>query len=134
MTTGGNSPGTLAEATKTSRKRALAPAPPFIAIDPKSHITGSPVLTSVVATSSSRPVDGLARDRLDQGIGGVSVDQFLERRAAIDAGAKKRAQPTGMQQVFGAAGSVDLDELIVPVGTQESIRSDQGAGADAGDH
>src|ERR1700690_2381101 len=98
MTTGGNSPGTLAEATKTSRNRALAPTPPFIAIDPKSHITGSPVLTSVVATSSSRPV------------------------------------ATGMQQMFGATGCIDLSELIVPVGTQESVGSDQRAGADPGDY
>ncbi len=77
MTTGGNSPGTLAEATKTSRNSALAPEPPFIAIDPKSHTTGSPVLTSVVATSSNRPVDASLRDRLNQGIGGVPVDQLL---------------------------------------------------------
>ncbi len=53
--TGGNIPGTLAEATNTSRRRVLAFGPPFFAIAPRSHTTGMPVTTSVVATSSKRP-------------------------------------------------------------------------------
>src|SRR5882672_6553037 len=62
MTTGGNMPGTLAEATKTSRNRVLAFEPPFLAIEPRSHTTGSPVATSVVATSSKRPLSAVARE------------------------------------------------------------------------
>ena len=49
-------PEMLAEATKTSQNSVLADGPPFLAIEPRSHITGCPVATSVVATSSRRPL------------------------------------------------------------------------------
>src|ERR1700742_2720956 len=39
-----------------------------------------------------------------------------------------------MQQVLCTTGGVDIDQLIVPVGTQESVRCNQSAGADARNH
>ena len=56
MITGGNMPGTLADARRTLRNSFLASWPPYSAIDPRSQTTGSPVAKSVVATSSSRPL------------------------------------------------------------------------------
>src|SRR5271167_4951912 len=66
MTTGGNSPGTLAEATKTSRNSALASGPPFIAMEPKSHTTGEPVVWDLgsIAMNGGPEARALFRDVL----------------------------------------------------------------------
>jgi hypothetical protein len=56
ISTGGNTPGTLAEATSTSRNSVRAASPLCCAISPRFHSTVSCLSRSVVATTNRRPL------------------------------------------------------------------------------
>src|SRR6202021_636921 len=77
---------------------------------------------------------GFARDGLNQLVGCVPIDEFLERRAAIHARTEDRAQSPGLQNVLTGSVGVDLRQLMIPGGPEKGIGRDQSAGAHAGHH
>src|SRR6266436_6246922 len=119
MMMGGKSPGTLADATSTSRNRALASLPPCMAMAPRSQTTGSPVFTSVVATSSKRPL--LASTAM------ASIRPSVAYRST-------RSLSGAPLNMFAGSALVDLHQLMVPGGAEKGIGGYQGSCAHAGDH
>jgi len=97
--TGGNMPGTLAEAHQDVAKQCSCVWATVLGDRAQVPTTGISVTTSVVATSSKRPLFRLARDGLNHCVAEIRINELLQRPSAIQA----RAEDYGLALVIAAS-------------------------------